>query len=348
MKLVYSAMVVVSLVAAGIAKGEPVDETAEVSPEVIEAIARAEADIEKFGWHLLAVSGDGAPGFLYTIGLWRTHKHPELLLFAPGEDPSGMAGRLEEIVKRIAGGEKLSAGKKIEGGFGKHSGAVREIRQEWYPSYLGFAGAIYGDWEFPALQVFWPDQAGRFPWHPGFDAELARYQPLLDQQNPILANLGLAEIETLLAEEGGEELFAGALAEILVDPAGSGDLLEAWRWKVGAELQVFKVTVFGDLLLSDQAGRLHWLDIGQGTLEKVPFTRETWLPAFYAAAFQLVHAPLLAELRERGAPLAKGEVYDWSRPPKAGDAFAIENIRRGPLKAVVAAAGQRAQRSQKN
>lgn len=348
MKLVYGAMVIGSLVlVAGITKGEPVDEPA-FSPDVVEGIERAEADIKKFGWHIVAVSGDGAPGFLYTIGLWRTYKHPELLLFAPGEDPTGMAGRVEEIVKRIAAGEKFSAGAKIDGAFGKHPGAVREIRPEWYPSYLGFAGGVYGDWEFPALQIIWPDKQGFFPWHPGFDEELSLYQALLDQENPILANLGLGEIKILLAEEGGEELFAGALAELLVEPPASGDLLEAWRFKVGAELQVFKVTVFGDLLLADKAGGLHWLDIGQGTLEKTPLTRDNWLPVFYAAAFELVHAPLLAELRERGAPLAKGEVYDWIRSPGAGGAYAVENVRRGKLEAVVASAGQLARRSPKN
>lgn len=43
-----------------------------------------------------------ANGFLYTVGLWRTYQHPEILLLSPQWDPQGMAGPLTALVERIA------------------------------------------------------------------------------------------------------------------------------------------------------------------------------------------------------------------------------------------------------
>src|SRR4051812_14492250 len=75
------------------------------------AVERARQDVEKFGWHFLMIQGEnGRPGFLFTIGLWKTYKQPEILLFAPSEDPRAMAGRLVAVAKQVAAGEFLKSG----------------------------------------------------------------------------------------------------------------------------------------------------------------------------------------------------------------------------------------------
>jgi len=144
------------------------------------AVERAAKDVEEYGWHGVAVSGEGsAPGFIFTIGLWRTYKHPEIILFAPSQDPQGMAGRLLAVAKRIAAGEKFETTKSYEGLFGRFSGTFRRVDPHWYVHYLGTAAAYYENFEFPAIQLFWPDSKGRFPWSNDFTPDLRQYQPTL-------------------------------------------------------------------------------------------------------------------------------------------------------------------------
>jgi len=158
-------------------------EVGDLSSETMfkEAVDRAAADIAKYGWHIVAVQDDDmvSPGFLYTVGLWETYQHPELLLYAPQWDPSPMAGNITSIVGRIAGGESFVAGSRYPGPFRSFSGAFRRVDPAHYGEHFGVAGAYYQSFDFPALQLFWPDRNDKFPWEAGFESVPA--QPLLDQ-----------------------------------------------------------------------------------------------------------------------------------------------------------------------
>lgn len=318
------------------------------SADVVAAINRAKADIARTGWHLVVVGGeDGAPGFIYTVGLWQRYRHPELMIVAPDEKPEGFVGNLTALAKRVATGEALKPNVPIEGAFGKHKGVARQIHENWYPSFLGIAGAVYNSFDFPALQVYWPDRQGLYAWEAQADPELFRVQPLLDQENPIFANLGQAEIGLLLEEEGGKQRFDAGLQELFVPVPKEIDLLEFWRWLVGNDVTVFKVTLFGDMILADKNGELHWLDIGYGTFEALGVTKETWLPAFYEVAFEWVRVRLLLELKAAGIELkpagvepSESYVYDWIRAPMLGGAITKGNVQRITLHAAATAAGQ--------
>src|SRR5215831_14453067 len=59
--------------------------------------------------------------------------------------------------------------------------------------------------------------------------------------------------------EGGpppEDVF------VRVDRASEDSLLADWRWKVGDQAELFRVTVFGDLFTRTPDGRIHLLDVG--------------------------------------------------------------------------------------
>ena len=161
------------------------EEAAEMDEATLErvgkaAVERAAKDVEQYGWHFVAVPGeDSAPGFVFTIGLWRTYEHPEIILFAPSQDPKGMAGRLAAVARRVAGGERFEINKSYDGLFGRFSGEFRRVDHHWYVDYLGTAAAYYESFEFPSIQLFWPDSEGRFPWSGEFPQELLRYQPAL-------------------------------------------------------------------------------------------------------------------------------------------------------------------------
>lgn len=144
-----------------------------------EAVERARKDVEKFGWHFVLIPGEGGSGFLFTIGLWQTWKHPEIIAFSPTDDPERIVGRFSAVAKRIAAGERFEPGKTYEGLFGDFPGAFRAVHADRYEDYLGTAAGFYQSFDFPVQQLFWPDREGRFPWETGFDQRIRGLQPLL-------------------------------------------------------------------------------------------------------------------------------------------------------------------------
>jgi MbtH protein len=290
------------------------------------AIARAKADIEKHGWHLLMVSGDGTSSFLYTIGLWKTYKHPEILLFVPSQDPRGLEAPFRAMVQRVVAGEKLKSGETYPKVFKERSGAIREVHHRWYPSFLGTAGAVYGNFDFPAVQLYWPDREGRFPWQGGFDPELFPAQPVLDQENLILANVGSAEVREIVQEEGAQVLEK-SLDDLFV-PLGQDleEEISEWRWRVGPDAKLERVTVFGDLFLKTPDGHIHFLDTGSGAYVDIAADRETWIQVLCDAPAALFHASTLIHFRSLGHLPKAGEVYSWIKPPMLGGEASADNF----------------------
>lgn len=123
-------------------------------------------------------------------------------------------------------------------------------------------------------------------------------------------------VETL----GPEDLF------IEVDPQTLRGLLDEWRWKVGDDAQVFRVTVFGDLFTEDAGGRVHWLDTGSGDYVEIAETRDRWHEAVEIHGEELFHWNTLGELRARGAKLRKGSVYSWRQAPMLGGSESADNV----------------------
>src|SRR5947209_6853734 len=96
------------------------------------------ADIEQFGWHVICIEQDDeGPGFAYSIGLYGTFGHPEILVI--GLDPQVMFGMVNGV------GEGIWAGKRFEhldesgdvlDGFNV---AFRRVEPRHYKEYLGYA-----------------------------------------------------------------------------------------------------------------------------------------------------------------------------------------------------------------
>jgi hypothetical protein len=145
-----------------------------------QALERARADVQKFGWHLVEVYDDeGSNGFLYTIGLWKTYRHPEIIAFSPTAEPTVFAEVFAALGKRIAAGERFEAGQTYPKLIGAFGGTFRAVEKRWYPDYLGLGEDFYDNLDFPAEELIWPDKAGRFPWEPDFNRRIRDLQPLL-------------------------------------------------------------------------------------------------------------------------------------------------------------------------
>ena len=132
------------------------------------------ADIRKRGWSALNVS-DGDPPFIYTVGLMETWAHPELIVF--GMPPKHLSGILSAMVHTIRNGASYSTEGTYPGILqGEVRIAVRKVDPTQHQVYLGYAlgHARMLNQELTAMQVFWPDKIGKFPYEVGCD--LAVYQ----------------------------------------------------------------------------------------------------------------------------------------------------------------------------
>lgn len=135
-------------------------------------------EVKEYGWHVIGVEeGEEGPGFSYTIGLFYTFDHPEIIVF--GLDVRLMhqiVNGIGEQIKKGARFEHLNeAGDVLEG----YNVIFQEVQREHYREYLGFARWFYQGDDFPVLQCVWPDKAGRYPWHPAAHKNFVTKQRVL-------------------------------------------------------------------------------------------------------------------------------------------------------------------------
>ncbi len=137
-------------------------------------------DVDRWGWSAVCVS-DTSPPFVYTVGLMFTYDHPELILLGSPDEGHRI---LAAMVHDIAGGKSFAAPGKHEGVLAEGSIATREVHPSQHEFWLGYAMGYCRErgriGELRAIQVFWPDRAGRFPFDAGCDQEACSLQPRLD------------------------------------------------------------------------------------------------------------------------------------------------------------------------
>lgn len=124
---------------------------------------------------------DGPVPFAYTLGLMDMLGHPELVICGlPGEGHLVLYAMVEDIV----GGRSFGGAWPYAGVLETGRIATRAVHGSQHARALPIAvaarGADIGGADVAALQVFWPDRAGKFPFDPDCDAEVHELQPRLD------------------------------------------------------------------------------------------------------------------------------------------------------------------------
>lgn len=136
--------------------------------------------VRNHGFQILTIS-DYNPPFAYTVGLMFTYQHPELIIFGLRESGPNI---LRAAIKMIQEGKRLDARAEHD-----LSGVIRIATRSVHPTqhefYLGFAMGYCSEQGrsggLQAVQVFWPDKQGRFPFMRGCDEQVWAAQPRLDQ-----------------------------------------------------------------------------------------------------------------------------------------------------------------------
>jgi hypothetical protein len=144
--------------------------------------AQIRRDVEQHGCHVAIVpQGQGGTLCAFTIGLWRTHRHPEVVVFGMAR---ATAEELLDLVQdEVETGRVFAAGARdadLLHGYPLEFRAVEQTRVAMFEPAVEFHGGA----DFPMLQAFWPDRRGRFPWDEGVQEHCRRSQPQLDRAGP--------------------------------------------------------------------------------------------------------------------------------------------------------------------
>lgn len=136
------------------------------------------ADVQGHGWHVLGIKADdGGPNFAYSIGLYQTFNHPELIVF--GLDFGIMHSMINNVGELVRAGQRFGDFDDSGDVLQNYKVMFRVVEQRHYQEHFGYALWFYHPYPFPALQCVWPDSQHRYPWHECFNPNLVSRQPLL-------------------------------------------------------------------------------------------------------------------------------------------------------------------------
>lgn len=137
-------------------------------------------NIEKFGLQVIMVDSTSySPSFAYSIGLWESYNHPEIICFGLPKDLGHAI--INDVAEIIKNGEKINEQKIYTDIFKDSRAAFLKVDQRNIDDYFGAALNFYQENSFDALQLVWTDRNDRLPWEENFEEEFLFKQPLLDR-----------------------------------------------------------------------------------------------------------------------------------------------------------------------
>ena len=143
-------------------------------------LEQSKQDIAKYGLQVIMVSSTSyLPSFAYSIGLWQTYQHPEIICFGFSNDLGHTI--LNDVAELIKNGERMEAGKNYDNIFEDSKAEFLNVALDNISDYFGTALNYYEGNKFPALQLVWTDHDDKFPWEEGFEEKFRYKQPLLDR-----------------------------------------------------------------------------------------------------------------------------------------------------------------------
>ena len=143
-------------------------------------------DVAQHGWHVIKVlETNDSPGWAFSIGLYRTFNHPEVVVFGLNDDL--MHSVINSVGDDVRAGKRFEEGKQYSNLIEAYDCTFKTVNVVWYYQFLGYANWFYKGTDYPALQCIWPDKKSVFPWEPDFNPDWLWAQPLLFHDDPISA-----------------------------------------------------------------------------------------------------------------------------------------------------------------
>ena len=135
-------------------------------------------NIAKFGWQCVHIHAEGeSVEYTFTIGLFQTYKHPELIIFGL---PSKVSHQILSIAADAArSGTPLDLTRPTDALLEDYLCCFGQVAKTAYRDHVGYARWYYEGDDFSLYQVIWPCRSGFYPWHPLATAEFKRAQPVI-------------------------------------------------------------------------------------------------------------------------------------------------------------------------
>ena len=144
---------------------------------------KAVDDVQRYGLHIVNVLEEGDfPGFAYTVGVYRTFEHAEILIYGLRKDRAHQI--LNDLADNLRAGKRYVAGETYDDLLEGLSCTFRIIPQTHYGEHLGWATWFNETIDYPAVQLIYPDREGRWPWQDGVSEGFRRHQLVLADAPP--------------------------------------------------------------------------------------------------------------------------------------------------------------------
>jgi hypothetical protein len=135
-------------------------------------------DIRKYGHHVVLVGdSDEGPGFAYSIGLFETYAHSEIILIGLKFELAHVL--INNMAFDIKNGRKYKNGEFHEDVLDGYRCYFGDVPVSKYPDYVGWDLWYYDGPNFPLIQCVYPTVSGQYPWDDDFPAETRWHCPLL-------------------------------------------------------------------------------------------------------------------------------------------------------------------------
>jgi Domain of unknown function (DUF4262) len=144
------------------------------------------ADINEYGWHCMnVIEDDGHPPWSFTIGLFETWSHPELIVI--GRSRTTSHAMLTNIVGQIEANKPVDLTDLTDYLLLGIPCRFLEVLPRYYSDYVGFARWYYRKRDFPLYQIVWSNDLGDYPWSPLSLKSFREWQPVLSSAIPTCA-----------------------------------------------------------------------------------------------------------------------------------------------------------------
>jgi hypothetical protein len=121
---------------------------------------------------------------------------------------------------------------------------------------------------------------------------------------------------------------------IQTDRPDTQEMLGYWEWLVGRDMHPLVMTKFGDWFLADPQGRVHWLDLLEGTCKRVAGSVAEF-EQLMVQQDQLMNwfvLPWCYRLHDEGLVPRNGQCFGFKVPPKLGAPVELSNVEVANLK----------------
>ncbi|MFD1257407.1 DUF4262 domain-containing protein [Mucilaginibacter terrae] len=150
--------------------------------ELNEADKQVLSDIEQYGFHVVhVIEDDAGPGFSFSVGLYHSYKHPEIIILGLTQDLAHTI--INNIVLDIQDGKQFDAFTFSDDILNNYQTYFLPVDKANYRSYLGYANWYYKNNDFPVLQLLYPNSKGIFSWEENCPDAFKYLQPILGPVN---------------------------------------------------------------------------------------------------------------------------------------------------------------------